>query len=429
MRVLLIGLNYTPESTSIGPYTADLAKHLQNEGHEVSVSTGFPCAPQWKIWEGYQGRFRMRETIDGVPVQRTWLYIPKQPRRAFQRILFDCSFAVSAFLGNLFTRADLIVVISPPLQAGLTGWLLGILNGAPCFFHIKDLVPDAAIAVGSMREGHWTVRLAHALERFVYRRMAGIGVITPGFQRNLERKGVPSEKIALLPDYIDPDFVRPGPSDNEFRAANGIPRDAFVAMYSGSVALKQGLKTFVETAAQLREHPGVLFYLIGEGPYLGELKNLSQSLGLSNLRFLPLQPRPAMPLQLAAADALVVTQTKAVTDIVFPGKLLYYMAAGRPILAAVSSESETGTFIREHQVGVVTPPEDPASLAAAILKLKNNPSLTAELGANGRNVCLRMFDRSKVLARFTAHLENLAAGQRPKEAEVAGSTGETGAGA
>ena len=63
-----------------------------------------------------------------------------------------------------------------------------------------------------------------------------------------------------------------------------------------------------------------------------------------------------MPLQLAAADALVVTQTKAVTDIVFPGKLLYYMAAGRPILAAVSSQSETGSFISAHNVGLVSPP-------------------------------------------------------------------------
>ena len=426
MRVLLIGLNYTPESTSIGPYTADLAKHLQNVGHEVFVSTGFPTAPQWKVWDGYQGRYRMRETIDGVPVQRTWLYVPQKPRKALQRILFDCSFALSAFLGNLFTRVDLVVVISPPLQAGLTGWLIGMLNGAPCFFHIKDLVPDAAIAVGAMHEGTWPVRVAHALERFVYRRMAGIGVITPGFATNLERKGVPAAKIALLPDYIDPEFVQPGRHDNEFRAANAIPRDAFIAMYSGSVALKQGLKTFVETAAQLREHPDILFYLIGEGPYLGELKGLSQSLGLSNLRFLPLQPRAAMPLQLAAADALVVTQTKAVTDIVFPGKLLYYMAAGRPILAAVSSRSETGSFISSHKVGLVSPPEDAPSLAASILRLKENPEFTAELGSNGRNTCLQMFDRSKVLARFTAHLESLAAGSRRPAGAVAKSTRDTG---
>lgn len=429
MRVLLIGLNYLPESTSIGPYTADLAVHLKQCGHEVTVSTGFPTAPQWKVWDGYQGRWWMRETIDGVPVKRTYLYVPKQPRKALQRILFDCSFALSALIGNLFSpRADLIIVISPPLQIGLTGWILGLLNRAPCFFHIKDLVPDAAIAVGALREGSWPVRLAHAMERFVYRRMAGIGVITPGFATNLIRKGVPKEKIALLPDYIDTSFIQPGPMANEFRAAHGISPETFLVMYSGSVALKQGLRTFVETAAELQAEGDIVFYLIGEGPYLDELKSLAATLNLTNLRFLPLQPRATLAQQLGAANALVVTQTKAVTDIVFPGKLLYYMAAGRPILAAVSAQSETGTFIGENSVGLVVPPEDPRSLAQSILSLKANPAHAAQLGANGRQVCLSRFDRAIVLARFSSHMESLVnrRGRRvaPKSTEDAAHMGD-----
>src|SRR3954454_2276889 len=116
MRILIIGLNYLPESTSIGPYSADLASYLRRQGHNVTVSTGFPTAPQWKVWDGYRGRAWMREMIDGVAVIRTYLYVPKQPRKALQRILFDCSFAASALLGTLFLpRVDLVVVISPPL--------------------------------------------------------------------------------------------------------------------------------------------------------------------------------------------------------------------------------------------------------------------------------------------------------------------------
>lgn len=423
MRILVLGVNYLPEPTAIGPYTADLAVHLKQCGHEVVVSTGFPTAPQWKVWEGYEGRWWMRETIDGVPVKRTYLYVPKQPKRALQRILFDCSFALSALVGNLFSpRVDLVIVISPPLQVGLTGWILGMLNRAPCFFHIQDLVPDAAVAVGAMRDGSWPVRLAHAMERFIYRRMAGIGVITPGFITNLVRKGVPQEKIALLPDYIDTSQIQHGPPDNEFRTEQGIPPGTFVAMYAGSVAAKQGLRTFVETAAELRSRSDILFYVVGEGPYLAELKMLAAKLDLQNLRFLPVQARATLPQKLAAANALVVTQIKSVTDIVFPGKLLYYMAAGRPILAAVSPQSETGTFVAENSVGLVVPPEDPASLAKAILQLKENPVHADELGANGRRVCLNQFDRATVLARFTSHMEGLV-GKRGKPSKGATSVG------
>src|SRR6202012_5577887 len=164
-------------------------------------------------------------------------------------------------------------------------------------------------------------------------------------------------------------------------------------MYSGSVAGKQGLETFVEAAAEFENGLSVTCCLIGAGPYLPELKDTAAKLAMQRFRFLPMQPRESLPEQLAAADALIVTQRKAVRDVVFPGKLLYYMASGRPILAAVSSQSETGSFISAHNVGLVSPPEDAPSLAAAILRLKQNPELTAELGANGRNTCLQMFDR------------------------------------
>jgi colanic acid biosynthesis glycosyl transferase WcaI len=117
-----------------------------------------------------------------------------------------------------------------------------------------------------------------------------------------------------------------------------------------------------------------------------------------------MQPRESLPEQLAAADALIVTQRKAVRDVVFPGKLLYYMASGRPILAAVSEDSETGRFIREMNVGVVVPPEEPARLAEAIRWMREHREEARALGRNGRRVAEQQFDRTVVLERFEAYL-------------------------
>jgi colanic acid biosynthesis glycosyl transferase WcaI len=101
----------------------------------------------------------------------------------------------------------------------------------------------------------------------------------------------------------------------------------------------------------------------------------------------------------------VITQKRAVTDVVFPGKLLYYMAAGRPILASVSPDSETGRFISSHKVGIVVPPEDPKALGEAIRYLRRNPTEVEILGRNGRRVAEEKFDRRMVLGRFAKHLE------------------------
>jgi len=403
VRILFLGLNYRPESTSIGPYTADLAEYLNAQGHHVQVITGFPMAPQWRIWDGYRGRLTQREVINGVPVRRVYLYVPREPRRTLNRILFDLSFSVSALLGGLASGpCDVVVAISPPLQIGLSGWLISRLKRAPLLFHIQDLVPDAAVATGMLTESSIGFKIACWLESFIYRRAKAIGVICAGFGRNLISKGVPTAKVKLLPNYIDLDFMRSIDITDDFRSQHQIGRDEFLVMYSGSIALKQGLEVLIDAAALLMGEPHIKLMIIGEGSSLIDLQARVQQLGLVNIKFLPLQPREMLPQQLRAADVLVITQKRAVTDIVFPGKLLYYMAAGRPIIAAVSANSETGRFIVEQQVGVVTRPEDPADLAAAILRLSRED--IQAMGARGRKVVEAKFDRRIVLPEFAACL-------------------------
>lgn len=409
IRILVLGLNYLPESTSIGPYTADLAEYLQRRGHEIRVITGFPIAPQWRVWEGYRGRLFMREVVRGVPVLRTYLYVPKDPKKGFQRILFDCCFAVTALVGTLTgKRPELVIVISPPLQLSITAFLIRKLTGARVFLEIQDLVPDAAIAVGALRDGSCAVRIARALEQFAYRTAESIGVICDGMRCNLIAKGVPEHKVVLLPNYIDVTFMKPVSGRNEFRLRAGIGNDQFLVMYSGSIAGKQGLETFVRAGAEFEGDADVTCCLIGEGPYLPELNRVAESLGLRRFQFLPLQSRESLPAQLSAADVLVITQRAAVRDVVFPGKLLYYMAAGRPILASVSEDSETGRFIRQHGVGLVVPPEEPGLMAKAIRWLKSHREEALRLGLNGRRIAETRFDRTVVLDQMATHLEEQA---------------------
>jgi colanic acid biosynthesis glycosyl transferase WcaI len=241
----------------------------------------------------------------------------------------------------------------------------------------------------------------------LFRSAQGIGVISGGFARNIIAKGVPAEKVALLPNSIGLDFMKPMEKNNGFRQQHDIKPSDFVVMYSGSIALKQGLHTLVEAASEFHATDGVQFYLVGEGPYLQELEARAKELCLPHFHFLPLQPKENLPVQLSAADALVITQKRAVTDMVFPGKLLYYMGAGRPILAAVSPDSETGRFINKHQVGIVVPPEEPQALAEAIRYLRSNPNEIERLGKNGRRVVEEYFDRRVVLEKITNYFEGL----------------------
>lgn len=406
MRIQILGLNYLPESTSIGPYTADIAEHLQAVGHDVRVTTAFPTAPGWKVWDDYRNKHLMREKINGISVQRTYVYVPANPKKTLQRILFDTSFAASA-LRSLFTlwKPDVILAVSPPLQLAVTAIVIGILRNAKVFLQIQDLVPDAALATGALQPDSRAFIVGQALEKFVYRKSHGVAVICEGMRRNLLAKGVPPEKVTMIPNSIDLSKNKPVESGEAFRTRAAVAPNKFLALYSGSIAAKQGLQTFVSAACTFSQQSPIVSCIIGDGPYLPELKKLAAESPSSSLIFLPLQPRELLPAQLSAADVLVITQQKSVRDVVFPGKLLYYMAASRPILASVSEDSETGQFIKENEVGLVVPPEDPERLAAALSWLQANPDRARKLGANGRRVVENRFDRTVVLEKFLSYLQ------------------------
>jgi colanic acid biosynthesis glycosyl transferase WcaI len=409
MRCLIIGVNYLPESTAIGPYTAGVAEYLNSRGHDVRVVTGFPMAPQWRIWDGYGGEYWRQETINGVNVLRVYLHIPRNPRSTIGRVLFDLSFCISSMFGAL-TRGptDLVFAVSPPLQTGITAWIVSVIRRAPLFFHIQDLVPDAAVATGMLGERSLATRLARRLERFVYRRAEGIGVISEEFRINLEKQGVPSSKIRLLPNCVSLRAMPYLPRDTSFRSAHGIADTDFLVMYSGTIALKQGLDVLVHAAARARKCPRLKFMIIGEGASLNDLQQAAAALNVANLVFLPMQPRDQLARQLSAADVLVVTQRRAVKDMVFPGKLLFYMAAGRPIVAAVDEESATGRFVLGQKVGYVSPPEDPNALAELLQRVSETNEEAASIGAHARRTVEAQFDCRQVLPSFEACLSAIA---------------------
>jgi hypothetical protein len=105
MRILVLGINYAPERTSVAPFTTGLCEHLAEQGHDVNVVTAFPYYPEWRVWDGYRGCWYRRESIHGVNVRRVWHYIPRTPSKLLQRLAYDLSFTLTAFFAALFLSA------------------------------------------------------------------------------------------------------------------------------------------------------------------------------------------------------------------------------------------------------------------------------------------------------------------------------------
>lgn len=418
MRILILGINYFPERTSVSPFTTGLSEHLAGKGYEVLVVTAFPYYPEWRIWKEYRGRITQWEKRHGVGIRRVRHFIPRRASSLWQRLLHDFSFAGAALVAGLAAgNCDLVYCSCPPPALALAAYAIGRLRNVPYVIKLTDLASDAAAATGILREG-MLLRWARRIERFAYRHAGAVVCLCEAFRRRLIGEGISQDRLPVIPDWGDTAAIRPVPTDGSFRRAHGIRDDQFVILHTGNIGKKQDLMNVVRAAMCTAGDNHLLWVIVGEGEERQLVENAARD--LPNLLVLPLQPAPTLAQVYAAADVLLLNQKAAVKDAVIPSKLLTYMASGKPVLCAVHDESEAARLVQQAQCGQIVQPEDPASLAQGALGLRANPSLRAAMGADGRAYAVANYEKAHVLSLYddffaallgTAEVLEVAAGR------------------
>lgn len=369
------------------------------QGHSVSAVTGFPNYPQGKIYPGYRQHLWQREERDGVRILRLPLY-PSHDRSATRRTLNYLSFAASAacLAPFLSERADIMWVYHPPLTVGLPALSLSLVKRIPFVYEIQDMWPETIAATGMVSNG-WATRMLGRLAQIVYHRASAVTVSSPGFKRNLINKGVPADKIHVIPNWADEDIYLPVPYDQTLAAEHGL-RDRFNVIFAGNLGAAQALGTVLDAAAQLQDLADVQFVLIGDGLDEAALRQRAAEQGLANVRFIGRQPEKQIPSLLAIADVLLIhLKRDPLFEITIPSKTVAYLACGRPILAAVAGDA--AEVVREANGGLVCPPQDPTALAANVRNLYRMSRAEREaFGQAGRAAFLQNFTRSRLLERY-----------------------------
>jgi colanic acid biosynthesis glycosyl transferase WcaI len=399
MRILIYSYNYYPEPIGIAPLMTELAEGLVKRGHEVRVVTAMPNYPQREIYEAYRGKLFVTEEKNGVKIQRSFVWIRPQPN-LIDRILLDASFVVTSFIPAIAGwRPDVILTTSPSLPGCVPAAVLGWLNRCPVILNLQDILPDAAIHTGLLKNKA-LIKVFQILEKFAYRTSTKISVIADGFVDNLLQKGVKASKMVKIPNWVDVNFIRPLPKEeSEFRAIHNL-NGKFVVMYSGNIALTQGLETVVQAASKLRHIPDITFVIVGEAKGLQRLQQECLQQGADNVLLLPFQPREKLPDMLAAADVSLVVQKKNVISFNMPSKIQVALASGRALIASVPDSGTAARAINQSGGGVVVPPEEPQALADAILDLYKAPEKVNSLGYNSRKFAVENYSFDSALNQY-----------------------------
>ncbi|MEH2232377.1 MAG: glycosyltransferase family 4 protein [Nostoc sp.] len=411
MRILIYSYNYYPEPIGIAPLMTELAEGLVKRGHEVRVVTAMPNYPERQIYQEYRGKWYVNEYKNGVQIQRSYVWIRPQPN-LLDRVLLDASFVVTSFVPALIGwRPDVILSTSPSLPSCVPVALLGWLRACPVILNLQDILPEAAVHVGLLKN-KLLIRLFTLLEKFAYSSASKISVIADGFVENLRSKGVEADKIVQIPNWVDVNFIRPLPKeDNPFRAAHNL-NGKFVVLYSGNIALTQGLESVVKAASVLRYIPDIVFVIVGEAKGLQRLQQECLDCGADNVLLLPFQPRKDLPQMLAAADVGLVVQKKNVVSFNMPSKIQVLLASGAALVASVPDNGTAARAIRQSGGGVIVPPEDPQALAMAILDLYQNPEKVKTLGYKSRQYAVEQYAFDQALNQYESLCYSLTAERR-----------------
>ncbi len=404
MRIVILTQYYPPEPI---PKPHELARGLTERGHKVTVITGFPNYPAGKLYPGTHARIWKWESVDGIRVLRLPLF-PDHSRSAVRRTLNYGSFAITAaLLGSVLSGpVDAIFAEHPPLTIGLAAGILGRVRRSPFLFQVNDLWPESVEATGMVRNRQ-LLKWMGRLERFVYGRSAAIAVVSNGVKRNLIGKGVPPEKVHVIPHWADESLYRPVPPDPNLARELGMA-GRFNVVFAGQLGLAQGLDVVLDAADELSDLPDVQFVLVGDGTDADRLRRAADERGLENVRFLGRLPTERMANIFAVSDVLLVhLRDEPLFRITIPSKTIAYRACGRPVLMAV--EGDAADVIRAARAGLSCRGGNAKDLAATVRRLHALPrTVLEEMGRAGREAFLASYSRSVLLDRYEAILSGMS---------------------
>ncbi len=405
MKILVYGINYSPELTGIGKYTGEMVEWMASQGHEVRVITAPPYYPEWQVGKHYSS-WRYRREEGAATVWRCPLYVPKQPS-TLKRLIHLGSFALSSFFPLMAQRRwkpDRIIGVVPTLFCTPGMRLLGKLSGARTLLHIQDYEVDAMLGLGMAGKGKGgkVARLASAFERNGLHNVDYVSTISRSMMNKAQEKGVAAEKVIFFPNWSEVARFRDvAPADvAALRAQLGLAEAHKIVLYSGNIGEKQGLENVIDAAAALSDKPWQ-FVIVGQGGGKARLEKMARERGLQNIQFFPLQSYDALPALLKMADCHLVVQKRGAADAVLPSKLTNILAVGGNAVITAEAHTELGQLCTSLPgIAVCVEPESVPALVAGIEQALTMPKENTV----ARDYAERTIEKENVLSQFIADI-------------------------
>jgi colanic acid biosynthesis glycosyl transferase WcaI len=411
LRIGYLVQQFPPEVGAGPARVTEMALRWKAAGAEVTVFTSMPNRPEGRIHPEYRRKLFMEEEWRGIRVLRSWLYA--SPKHGFVRtVANNTTFMMTGGLqAALKGRGlDVLIASSPPLFPHLSGMAVSGVRRVPLVLEVRDLWPDYMVAMQVIPPTGVPTRGLFAMERWMLRRAEHVVVVTESFRERVHEKGVPLERIDVIPNGVDTSFYHPADEAPPLPELVRRPGELLVT-YLGNFGVGQGLTAVVEAAALLASDGGtpVRVVMAGDGPERVKVEARAAELGVANLSIHPPIPKTATRAWYAAGDVcLVPLAPLPILQETIPSKIFEVMACERPLVAALGGEG--ARIVERSGGGVVVPPGDAREIAAAVRRLEAmDPAERAEMGRRGRAFVAAEYARERLADRYLEILRGVHA--------------------
>ena len=409
MNILLIHQYFLEEDDPGGSRWNEFTRVWTEMGHTVTVIGGMMHYNGKEKRAEYKGRYFVKKQQGAVPVWRC--HVSEAYNKHFiGRLWGYFSFMFSSVYAGLFKvkgKFDVVIVTSPPLFVGVSGYLLSRLKGMPFVFEVRDLWPESAIDTGVLTN-KMLIKLAYWVEGFIYKHATLINVLTPAFYKALkEKKGIPDNKLVQISNASDFSLSEKLLNDFDreaFRMEHGLD-GKFVITYVGAHGVANYLEQLVDAGEALAD-TNVLFLLIGQGMEKDKVRKMAEDRKVTNVRFLDSVPKAEVFRYILASEMGASVLKRVDTfKTVYSNKTFDYMSCKRPILMAIDGVSRE--LVEEAGAGVYVEPENTAEYSRIIRQYLNDPQRIVREGESGYRYAKLNFDREVLAKKYLDHITDI----------------------
>ena len=401
-KVVFVNRFFAPDHSATSQILSDLAYYLARSGLDVHVVTSR------LRYDDPAARLAAHEVLDGVHVHRVWTSRFGRGNLVGRALDYFSFYVASGLqLLRLLGRGDVVVAKTDPPLISIVAAGCAALRGATHVNWLQDVFPEVALALGMRLARGLLGRLLVTLRDWSLHRAAVNVAIGDRMAAVVRARGVPPERVALIPNWADGQAIRPlEPASNPLRTEWALG-NRFVVGYSGNMGRAHDLQTLLQAAERLRDDPRICFLFIGAGNQREAIETEALRLRLTNVMFKSYQPRERLGLSLTVPDVHIVSLLPELEGLIVPSKFYGVAAAGRPTLFVGAFDSEIGSLVRFEGCGTSIEPGNADVMAEFIRKWANDPVLVAQMGNRARALFDARFDMRLLQQKWLTLLSGL----------------------